>query len=61
MNDHFAQIIASKRRMRETIAARPIGAKLRLLDAMRERDTAIRESRPADAAQLVEVIKNPLS
>lgn len=36
------KIIASKRTLRRNLAARPIGEKLRLLDALREREIAIR-------------------
>ena len=58
MNRDIAAITASKRRMREIMAARPIGDKLRLLDAMRERDAAIRASRRIASAQLVEAMKD---
>ena len=61
MTHDIAAITASKRRMRAIIAARPIADKLRLLDAMRERDTAIRASRPPAVTQLVEATKNPPS
>ena len=36
------KILASKRALRRNLAARPIGEKLRLLDALREREIAIR-------------------
>lgn len=51
-------IAAMKRLRREKIAARPVADKLRLLDAMRERNTAIWASRPPAVTQLVEAIKN---
>lgn len=39
-----ASIFESKREHRRDLAARPIGEKLRLLDALRERELAIRGS-----------------
>ena len=41
------KILESKRAMRKRLAALPIGEKLRMLDALRERTLAIRGKRPA--------------
>ena len=45
MTFDFDSINASKRAMRSHLAALPIGEKLRMLDALRERTLAIRRSR----------------
>lgn len=50
MTFDLEQILASKRAYRQTLAAKPIAEKLRLLDAMRERELAIRRSDPATNA-----------
>ena len=42
MNFDLQKILASKRAFRSDLAARPIGEKLRMLDALRERELAIR-------------------
>ncbi len=42
MSFDLQKILASKRALRRDLAARPIGEKLRLLDALRERQLAIR-------------------
>lgn len=48
-------ILESKRALRRDLAARPIGEKLRMLDALRERALAIRgRARHADASILRE-------
>ena len=45
--------LESKRALRRSLAARPIGEKLRMLDAMRERHLAIRGRAPhADSSVL---------
>ena len=36
------RILESKRKLRRELAARPVAEKLRMLDAMRERDASIR-------------------
>ena len=38
------RILESKRAYRQWLASRPVGEKLRMLDAMRERECAIRDS-----------------
>lgn len=46
-------ILESKRALRRNLAARPIGEKLRMLDALRERELAIRGRAPhADSSVL---------
>ena len=42
MSFDLQKILASKRALRRDLAARPIGEKLRMLDALRERELAIR-------------------
>jgi len=42
MTFDLPQILASKRAHRRHLASRPIGEKLRMLDALRERELAIR-------------------
>jgi hypothetical protein len=42
MSFDLQKILASKRALRRNLAARPIGEKLRMLDALRERELAIR-------------------
>jgi len=42
MTFDLQQILVSKRAHRRHLAARPIGEKLRLLDALRDRELAIR-------------------
>ncbi len=46
MTFDLRQILQSKRAYRQTLAAKPIAEKLRLLDAMRERALAIRPAKP---------------
>lgn len=41
------RILESKRALRREWAARPIGEKLRMLDALRERALAVRAAAPA--------------
>lgn len=43
MTVSLQKIIESKRALRRELATRPIAEKLRMLDAMRERELAIRE------------------
>lgn len=42
MTSNLKKILTSKRAVRRQLATRPIAEKLRLLDAMRERELAIR-------------------
>ncbi len=42
MSFDLQKILDSKRALRRNLAARPVAEKLRLLDAMRERELAIR-------------------
>jgi hypothetical protein len=44
MSFDLQKILESKRALRRTVAARPVVEKLRLLDALRERQLAIRGS-----------------
>jgi hypothetical protein len=45
MTFDLARILQSKREFRQRLAARPIEEKLTMLDALRERAIALRESR----------------
>jgi hypothetical protein len=45
MSFDLEKILASKRALRWNLAKRPLGEKLRMLDAMRERALAIRAAR----------------
>jgi hypothetical protein len=47
---NLPEILRSKREMRQRLAARPVGEKLRLLDELRERALAIAASRSRGAA-----------
>jgi len=42
MTSSLQKIVESKRALRHELASRPVAEKLRMLDAMRERDIAIR-------------------
>ena len=42
MNFDLQKILESKRALRRDLAARPVAEKLRMLDALRERELAIR-------------------
>jgi hypothetical protein len=42
MNLDMTKLLAGKRALRRDLAARPVAEKLRLLDALRERELAIR-------------------
>jgi hypothetical protein len=44
MTFDLAKILESKRALRQQLAARPIAEKLALLDALRERELAIRQA-----------------
>ena len=44
MTSPLQKILESKRALRHELASRPIAEKLRMLDAMREREMAIRHS-----------------
>jgi hypothetical protein len=46
MSFDLQRILDSKRAHRQELAARPIGQKLRMLDALRERELAIRGRAP---------------
>jgi len=50
MSFDLARILQSKRAFRQRLAARPIEEKLAMLDALRARAIALRESRPAGDA-----------
>lgn len=45
MTVNLSRILESKQAYRQHLASRPIGEKLRMLDAMRERELVIRMSR----------------
>ena len=44
MNLDLQKILESKRALRRKLAARPVAEKLRMLDALREREIAIRRN-----------------
>ena len=44
MSFELQKVLESKRALRRTLAARPVVEKLRMLDALREREIAIRGS-----------------
>ena len=50
MTFDLQRILESKRAYRHALAARPIAEKLRMLDALRERELVIRRSDPATSA-----------
>ena len=50
MTFDLAKILQSKRQFRQQLAARPIAEKLAMLDALRERQLAIRGSAPRSDA-----------
>jgi len=54
MNFDLQKILVSKRAFRRDLAARPIAEKLRLLDALRERELAIRGRAGYSASDLHE-------
>ncbi len=55
MSFDLQKILKSKRAVRRRLAARPMAEKLRLLDALRERELAIRGSGiPSDSSVLRE-------
>lgn len=51
MTFDLTTILQSKRELRRRLAARPMEEKLAMLDALRERTLALRESRPTAAAE----------
>ena len=52
MSLDLQKILESKRALRRNLAARPVAEKLRMLDAMRERELAIRRNAvPSDKRQ----------
>ena len=59
MSFDLRRILASKRALRQRLAARPVAEKLRMLDAMRERAMAIRGASPATTGESVIVREEP--
>ena len=56
----LAKILKSKRAYRRQLAARPVAEKLAMLDALRERELAIRQpGRPAAESGALPFMKNP--
>jgi hypothetical protein len=51
MTPDLRKILESKRALRRELAARPIGEKLRMLDAMRERAEAIQRAGTGESDQ----------
>lgn len=54
MTFDLARILESKRAFRRDLAARPIGEKLRMLDALRQRHLDLRSDPPASTSVLRE-------
>lgn len=59
MTFDLAKILQSKREFRQHLAARPVAEKLAMLDALRERQLAIRESTTRSDAPPASSAKNP--
>ena len=59
MSSPLQKVLESKRALRRELAARPIAEKLRMLEAMRERELAI-HSAPSQSEQ-PHTIRNPAS
>ena len=53
MSFDLQAILKGKRALRRELAARPLAAKLRMLDALRERALAIRPAKPAPGADVL--------
>ena len=53
MSFDFEKVWASKRQYRQRLATRPIAEKLAMLDALRERQLAIRRARIGDRAEIL--------
>ncbi|HET8942799.1 MAG TPA: hypothetical protein VFN13_12520 [Rudaea sp.] len=61
MTTDIARILESKRAHRNALAARPIAEKLRLLDALRERELLIRRASLRGAQTIHEVHEDAAS
>jgi hypothetical protein len=59
MKVHLERIGESKREFRRRLAARPIGEKLRMLDALRERTLTLRRASNSDRAKKPVVRETP--
>ena len=59
MNLDLQKILESKRAMRRNLAARPLAEKLRFLDALRERELAIRGSEQASSSNALHECPKP--
>jgi hypothetical protein len=59
MSFDLQKMLESKRAYRQQLAARPIGEKLRILDALRERTLAIRGSAQYSASNVVREEPDP--
>ena len=59
MKAHLERIGESKREFRRRAAARPIGEKLRMLDALRERTLTLRRASNSDRAKKPVVRETP--
>ncbi|MGD0017236.1 MAG: hypothetical protein ABSC38_06960 [Verrucomicrobiia bacterium] len=53
MSFDMQRILASKRAMRQNLAALPVAEKLRLLDDLRERELTLRRSAPLATSNVV--------
>ncbi len=58
MSPDWQKVLECKRALRRNLAALPIAEKLRLLDALRERELAIRSGRPSAPPQ-ADVLREP--
>ena len=59
MSFDLQKILESKRALRRDLAARPVAEKLRMLDALRERELAIRGRTMPSAANVVREESTP--
>ena len=59
MSFDLQRILESKRALRQRLAARPVGEKLRMLDAMRERALAIRGAFPPTTGESATLREEP--
>ena len=59
MTSSIQKILESKRALRRELAARPVAEKLGMLEAMRERESAICEHKPVSRPALAMSAANP--
>lgn len=59
MSFDLQRVLESKRALRRNLAARPVAEKLRMLDALRERELAIRGSAAHSASTILHETSTP--